>query len=175
MPFLATCIAQVEILYLSKKKDMYILKTVIKYFHVLSENKDEYFLGVESVHPGFFFHILYAIVLLDIIYFLVALIILHFLKLSIIIILKLNQQREILKKTESTEWFLEIHAHTRPEEYRACGLTEPEEARRLRLQPGAAEAASSEQREGAPRSVVPRWVVVSLQALFRFRAPATKF
>jgi hypothetical protein len=91
---------------------MYVLKTVIKYFHVLSESKDEYFPGVESVHPGFF-HILYALVLLDIMYFLVALIILHFLKLSIIIILKLNQQREILKKTKSTERFLEIHARTR--------------------------------------------------------------
>jgi hypothetical protein len=29
MPFLSACIAQVEILYFSKKKDMYVSKTVI--------------------------------------------------------------------------------------------------------------------------------------------------
>jgi hypothetical protein len=52
--------------------------------------------------------------------------------------------------------------HTHLEEYRACGLTEPDEARRLRLQPGGAEAASSEQRERALRSIVPRWAVVPL-------------
>jgi hypothetical protein len=71
------------------------------------------YISTGAINIQDFFHILYALVLLDIMYFLVALIILHFLKLSITIILKLNQRREILKKTESTEQLLEIQARTR--------------------------------------------------------------
>jgi hypothetical protein len=59
MPFLTARIAQVEILYFSKKKDMYVSKTVIKYFHVLV-----YFLTLScapsSHSPSFILNFSYA-------------------------------------------------------------------------------------------------------------------